>query len=149
MKFKNKIYLTYEDVLSMVKQLEYDVSKWRPDLIVGLKRGGCVPALHLSHALDRPLEIITWQTRDGGDTEHSGAIEEVLNDGGTVVFVDDINDSGRTLNEVLFHYEAFIDDKTKIRTAVLVEKTSSSFRTDSKALRIDDERWLVFPWEKD
>ena len=150
MKFKNKIYLDYTDVLSMVKQLEYDVSKWRPDIIVGIARGGCVPALHLSHALDRPLELITWQTRDGNETTYSGPIEEAIQQGKTVVFVDDINDSGRTLNEVVKEHSRFAKDPAKqIKTAVLVEKPNSNWVCDSKALRIDDQRWCVFPWEKD
>lgn len=151
MKFKNKIYLTYDvDVLSMVKQLEYDVSKWRPDLVVGIARGGVVPALHLSHALDRPMETIIWQTRDGGTTTYSGIIEEIIQEGKTVVFVDDINDSGRTLDEVVKEYSAMAQDPAKqIKTAVLVEKPNTRFIADSKALRIDDPRWIVFPWEKD
>ena len=151
MKFKNKIYLTYDvDVLSMVKQLEYDVSKWRPDLVVGIKRGGVVPALHLSHSLDRPMEVITWQTRDGEETEVNDVIMDQIISGKTVVFVDDINDSGRTLSEVVKAYSRWADNPAKqIKTAVLVEKPNVNFIADSKALRIDDPRWIVFPWEKD
>lgn len=150
MKFKNKIYLTYEDILSMVKQLEYDVSKWRPDIIVGIQRGGVVPALHLSHALDRPMEVIIWQTRDGNETTYSGIIEEAVMEGKTVVFVDDINDTGRTLDEVVREYSTHAKDPAKqIKTAVLVEKPNSRFVADSKALRIDDPRWIIYPWEKD
>lgn len=149
MKFKNKIYLTYEDVLSMVKQLEYDTSKWRPDLIVGLKRGGLVPAVHLSHALERPLEVLCWQTRDGDETHVNQVVLDALNDGKTVVFVDDINDSGKTLTDVVTTYEKRTSGQGVIKTAVLVEKVSSEFRTDSVALRIDDPRWMIYPWEKD
>ena len=96
MKFKSKIYLTYEDTLSMMKNLEYEVSKMRPDLIVGIARGGLLPALHLSHALDVPLECMHWSTRDSGLTSYSGIVDEEIQSGKTVVFVDDINDSGKT-----------------------------------------------------
>tara|TARA_B110000908_G_scaffold85182_1_gene101799 strand:+ start:6376 stop:6825 length:450 start_codon:yes stop_codon:yes gene_type:complete len=149
MKFKSKIYLSYDDVLSMVKQLEYDVSKMRPDIVVGIQRGGVVPALHLSHALDRPMEVVVWQTRDGIDTTMSDAVYEALDRGNVVLFVDDINDSGRTLQEIIQACNLKGDYNHLIKTAVLVEKTSSIHKADSKALRIDDERWIVFPWEKD
>jgi hypoxanthine phosphoribosyltransferase len=58
MKFKNKIYLDYSDVLSMCHNLEDIASKLKPDLIVGIVRGGLLPALHLSHALERPMETV-------------------------------------------------------------------------------------------
>jgi len=151
MKFKEKIYLTYDDVLSMMKNLEYEVSRMRPDLIVGIARGGLLPALHLSHALDVPLECMEWSTRDSGMQTFSGIVEEELNDGKTVVFVDDINDSGLTMNQIVeqYTYNPNFVTRPHMRFVSLVEKVGSNFETDARALRIDDERWFVFPWEKD
>ena len=36
MKFKSKIYLNYEDIMSMCHNITYDVSKIKPDIIVVL-----------------------------------------------------------------------------------------------------------------
>jgi hypoxanthine phosphoribosyltransferase len=135
MKFKEKIYLTYDDTLSMMKNLEYEVSKMRPDLI----------ALHLSHALDVPLECMHWSTRDSGMQTYSGPVEEELQAGRTVVFVDDINDTGLTFYQIKMEY----GNEGTSKFVSLIEKTSSKFKTDARALRMDDERWIVFPWEKD
>ena len=146
MKFKNKIYLDYADVLSMVKQMEYDVSKWRPDIIVGIQRGGVVPALHLSHALDRPMEVIIWQTRDGNETTYSGIIEEAIEEGKTVVFVDDINDTGTTFEQISNVYDP--NGMEQVYMMALVERASSNFSSDGVCLRVDDQRWVVFPGEQ-
>lgn len=151
MKFKEKIYLGYDDVLSMCKNLEYEVSKIKPDLIVGIARGGLLPALHLSHALDVPMECMHWSTRDSGMQTFSGIIEEELNDQRTVVFVDDINDSGLTMNQIVdqYTYNPNFDTRPHMKFVSLVEKVGSTFETDACSLRIDDPRWIVFPWEKD
>lgn len=142
MKFKSKIYLTYDDILSMTKNLEYEVSKVKPDLIVGIARGGLVPALHLSHSLDVPMEFIRWKTRESEEREFNSYIADMINQQRTVVFVDDINDSGRTFREIREMYRGGV-------YVALLEKTTSTFNSDIKILRMDDERWIVFPWEKD
>lgn len=142
MKFKAKIYLEYDDILSMCHNLEHDVSKMHPDLIVGITRGGLLPALHLSHALNIPMTVIQWQTRDSNINEVKPSIVEALKEKKTVVFVDDINDTGKTFKGIKNSYQGG-------KYVSLVERTSTMFKTDAKSLRFDDARWIVFPWEKD
>lgn len=144
MKLKNRIILNYEDVLTMCHHLAYNLVTRKPDLIVGVKRGGVVPALHLSHELDKPMEVITWQTRDVQVQEHNQVIKDAISDGKTVVFVDDINDTGTTIKQLRDAY----GDHKNVLFATLVEKVASAQYTDVTALRIDDPRWVVFPWEK-
>ena len=148
MKFKANIHLTYEDVSSMCKDLEYHVSKLKPSLIVGITRGGLLPALHLSHSLNIPMETIYWSTRDAQRQEYNTVVGQDLVKGHTVVFVDDINDSGVTFAQVSSAYSRRDADRSEqVKCVSLVEKVSSSFTTHASALRIDDPRWIVFPWE--
>ena len=142
MKFKAKIYFEYDDILSMCQNLEHDVSKIRPDLIVGVTRGGLLPAVHLSHALSVPMVTLQWSTRDDPTTELNTDIEKAINEGKTVVFVDDINDTGRTFKEIKEQYKGG-------KYVALAERHGTVFKTDARSLRIDDQRWIVFPWEKD
>jgi hypoxanthine phosphoribosyltransferase len=145
--FDYKIFLDYSDVVSLTNKLIEDADNFKPDMIVGMGRGGFVPAVHLSHALGVPLEPMMWQTRDGGVQCFSGPVEEDLMDGKRVVFVDDINDSGRTFKEVMDEYSRDGKYDDQIKTLCLVEKVSSSFRCSSAGIRLDDPRWIVFPWE--
>lgn len=143
---KDKIHLSYDDVETMCGDLARRV---RGDLIVGIKRGGVVPALHLSHALDLPMEVITWQTRDGVTQEADNQIvKDAVLAGKTVVFVDDINDSGRTMYEVIHAYGWSICENPDVVFASLVEKTSTKERSHVTSLSINDLKWVVFPWEE-
>lgn len=145
MQFKSKIYISYDDVQSMCQYLEDEVARFKPDVIVGIVRGGLLPALHFSHALDRPLITIQWQTRDGAVKQLDNALVDMIKSGRHVVFVDDINDSGTTFAQIAENYGR----PSNVRFVSLIEKVSSEYPSDNSALKIDDERWIVYPWEKD
>ena len=188
MKFKSKIYLDYDDIKSMNQNLVHDVSKFKPDVIVGITRGGLLPALHLSHHLDRPLQTITWQTRyinkcehdkqlqekidagtrvvlvdsyhalhssyqldrplqtrDVNKCEHDKKLQNLIDTGSRVVFVDDINDTGRTFSEIS---KAYHGARSNVMFISLVQKLETTHPATA-ALTLSDDRWIVFPWEKD
>ena len=145
MKFKNKIYLDYDDIESMNQNLVHDVSKFKPDIIVGITRGGLLPALHLSHHLDRPLQTIIWQTRDVNKCERDKQLQEKIDTGSRVVFVDDINDTGRTFSEIS---KAYHGARSNVMFISLVQKLETTHPATA-ALTLNDDRWIVFPWEKD
>ena len=62
----NKVY--YKD--STVRAWVHDIIRamnadgWKPDYIVGLTRGGLVPAAMLSHYLEVPMETLKVSLRD-------------------------------------------------------------------------------------
>ena len=121
--------------------------KWDPDVIIAIARGGCVPGVYLSHLLSKPLEIITWQTRDGCTKQ----VPNISNDK-QVLIVDDINDSGLTFNQILnsLNFETELERKRmkkNIKTAALWERNSSKFSVDIKPNKIDTKDWIIFPWE--
>lgn len=142
---KRAIHLSYDDVHMMCDDLARRI---RCDLIVGIKRGGVVPALHLSHALQLPMEVISWQTRDGvAQDADNQVVKDAVLAGKTVVFVDDINDSGRTMNEVIHAYGWSICENPDVVFASLVEKSFTKEHSHIASLRIEDDRWIIFPWE--
>lgn len=134
-------------------------SGWTPDLIVGIVRGGSVPAVFLSHKLKIPVQMVHWNTRD--DTrwgnEHNCWIPEEMYSGLQVLVVDDIVDGGDTIRELVQDWlEATggLDDNIKIidnlRVAALIYNTSQDVTVDFYHRTIDrevDKRWVVFPWE--
>ena len=109
-----------------------------PTCIVGLARGGLPLAVCLSHKFGVPMIPVTFQTRDGDKSEWI----KVPQDG---LVVDDINDSGETL-------DSFMAGQHKsVRTAVLINKPSSRYNVDYAAYTAqssDDDVWYQFPWEK-
>lgn len=125
-------------------------SNWIPDYIVGVKRGGLIPAIKLSHIFNKPLIMMSCQLRDGKDKEvRLYEVEEIPKDK-KVLIVDDICDSGITMSQIIlkFYTNGFSIDN--IKTCSLVYNTSQNFIVDYYAQEIDrnnDKRWIIFPWE--
>jgi uncharacterized protein len=115
-------------------------SPWVPEHIIGLARGGLPLAVALSHKFDIPMTAVHWQTRDG-------AVQQVVNCPENSLVVDDINDSGLTL-------QSFMSVKAQrpksMRTAVLINKSESVYDPDYTAWDspYDSDVWFEFPWEK-
>ena len=110
---------------STVEDLVVDLSKKIPKdikFIYGLKRGGLIPAVMLSH--------ITGITMVN-DCSSYGAWQ--------VLIVDDICDSGKTLQE----YKEYT-------TAVLHHKPHTSCFTPTIYANLHKgDEWIIYPWERD
>jgi len=107
--------------------------------IVAIGRGGFIPGVQLSHHLGIHFTPLMWQTRDGNIAQHHIAAR------GRALIVDDINDSGKTLDD-LTSTCTWLDGYS---VAVQITKTSSIFKTvDFYAELGDDDVWYEFPWEQ-
>ena len=127
-------------IASTIKQEE-----WRPEVIVGLTRGGLVPAVMLSHALNIRMMPLHWATRDfvGYDSL------EILRPFRNVLIVDDICDTGRSINTLLYSLN-IVAPLTKVRTAMLVLKHTQSYRPNYHWFNVyeaDKDAWVEFYWE--
>ena len=124
---------------------------WRPDHIVGIGRGGLVPGAYLSHRTGISLLSVDHSSGLFGFAEQLLAyLAEATQAGKHILLVDDINDSGKTIEALR---ATFIDcggDPARLRVAVLIDNIVSRARVDYRARTIDrtrDKSWFVFPWE--
>jgi len=125
----NKLWYTWADIErmchSLVNQMYGD--GWRPDYIVGITRGGNVPATILSNMLDIPADSLQVSFRDNGmasnesncimaeDAFGYGALEDgsaapayygsVPEKRKNILLIDDINDTGRTFQWIMQDWE--------------------------------------------
>ena len=137
----------------------FGVTPWEPDVIVSINRGGLVPGVYLSHALDIPHVPIHYQTRDADDTfaghdKSSWSMPykpKSLNSDMNVLLVDDINDSGKTFTDIMKHWERSnlgdVPITKRIKTCALIERYNSTFTVDFSPHPLDIDDWIVFPWE--
>lgn len=140
--------LFLRDVEAVASAIE--AAGWRPDFLVGIGRGGLVPAAYLSHRIDVPLLSVDHSSRIAGFADELLVkLARLLGDGRRILFVDDINDSGSTiayLRDAILR-QAPGDD---LRFAVLIDNSRSISRVEYHARTIDrsiDKDWFVFPWE--
>jgi len=157
---KNKVFYTWRDVESMTLDLirAIDASEWRPDYVVGLTRGGLHSANLISQWYNIPMETLGVKLRDHVSTESNAWMaEDGLQTGKKILIVDDINDSGATINWIKddWHSSVYKGNKeawgNNIRFATLVDNSASDADVDYSCVSInkldDPDIWIVFPWE--
>lgn len=144
-------HFTHDALVDGVHAIAKAAADWSPSLLVGVGRGGLAPAVYLSHRMTLPMVSIDHSTRIAQFGEELVAVlAERTRDGDRLLFVEDINDSGRTIGELrglLADQGALADN---IRFAVLLDNTRSEQRVDYAFRTIDrsvNKDWFVFPWE--
>jgi hypoxanthine phosphoribosyltransferase len=124
---------------------------WTPDFIIGIGRGGLVPAVFLSHATGLPMLSVDFssQVEDFAETPLIRLAKRTI-DGERLLFLDDINDSGRTITHLRRALAEAGAVDGAVRFAMLIDNQSSAERIDYSARQIDrtvTKDWFVFPWE--
>jgi hypoxanthine phosphoribosyltransferase len=118
-----KTHISFEEVNLLVEKIVKKVKDKPLKNVYGHPRGGLVPAVMLSHKLGLPLIL---------------NLEEVNKN---TLFVEEIIDSGKTLLEL----------ENKLNGALVVcmtKRYTSKFEPFYFAKLIEDDSWLVFPWEE-
>ena len=159
-----KIYYTWQDVENqtqeILRQLQRDA--WMPDYVVGLTRGGLVPANLISQYLEIPMETLKVSLRDdNSQPENNLWMSEDAFEQKRILIVDDINDSGATLNWIKEDWQSSnLPNNPKwqeiwgntVRVATLVdnESSASELTVSYSAVglnKAEEDCWIVFPWE--
>lgn len=141
----DEIYLTWGEFDKAALEIADTIrlSKFNPELIIGIPRGGLVLAVKLSHLLNIPLEISTEPN-----------IYKKVRDQ-RVLLVDDISDTGKELTYQLAKYKLYHTHINEtLRLVTLYEREGTVVPVDFKyrhlnaTLDSDDYKWIHFPWEK-
>ncbi len=107
--------------------------------------------MFLSHRMGLPLVSIDHSTRIAQFGEELvSVLARRTRDGDRLLFVEDINDSGKTIGEIRAALAGEDAIASRIRFAVLLDNLRSSQQVDYRSRRIDrsiDKDWFVFPWE--
>lgn len=137
------------------------LKRWRPDHIVGVLRGGIIPAVYLSHWFNCNMSAINWSTRDGkvvGDDGIKIAVN-LLADNKKVLLVDDICDTGSTLEQIVDEISKKLTKskrekmtKNNLKIACLHHNIGQDlYDPDFYQIEInkdEDPRWIKYPWER-
>ena len=142
-----------DGIQNIAKQIKE--SGFAPDYLVGIVRGGSVPAVYLSHKLKIPVVMVAWNTRDNTEfgTDSVTWIPEDLLAGKRVIIVDDIVDGGQTIKELLEDWQKSVlapVPHENVRIAAMWYNTAQDVAVDFYHKTIDrdsDSRWIVFDWE--
>ncbi|MCJ2183468.1 phosphoribosyltransferase domain-containing protein [Novosphingobium sp. 1949] len=143
----------YEDFLAKVRVLSRKVAEsgWMPDFVIGIGRGGLVPGCYISHQLEVPMLSIDHSSKIPGFADELLAkVAAMSGEGKKLLFIDDINDSGGTIEYLRARLDEGGCNRETTRFAVVINNIASKASVDLWADTIDrteDKRWFVFPWE--
>ena len=157
-----KVYYSWSQVegacLDIARQMS--VHDWKPDYIVGITRGGLVPANLLSQYTGIKMYTLNVSLRDGDGGESNLWMAEDAFNNKKILIVDDINDTGATVNWIKQDWPSgcFPDNEKwnhvwgdNVRFAVLTHNQSSEFKDPDYNVwtvnKAEDDCWLVYPWE--
>ncbi|MGC9324907.1 MAG: phosphoribosyltransferase [Desulfomonilia bacterium] len=151
--FPQALRISWEEVEELLWKMYLDLkaSTFHPDIVIGVARGGLVPARILADYLQEKyictFQMGHWES-DTRLTERPMLVfplPEVDLSQKKVLVVDDISDEGGTMQEVVNYLSPKVGE---IRTAVLVSKADSRFMADFCSRIMRQWRWVLFPWSK-
>jgi hypoxanthine phosphoribosyltransferase len=160
MKKQNLSWQQIEDCCIQLAREIYK-SNFKIDYIVGLSRGGTIPATMLSHFLNVKMQTLDISLRDKMMQTMSNAwiAEDAFARKLNILIVDDINDTGATFNHIKYDWEISclnhdaLWDKVwhhNVKFASLITKSTSAVQSDFTAIEVnalDNDIWYNFPWE--
>lgn len=146
----NQVDLSWYDITVSAKSLTHTSNPTRSlstegvDAIVGIYRGGIIPATMLSHQLRLTMFIIDSSSRRQNssslvfpypfDSEHHK----------NLLVVDDLTDTGYTLQKI----KAELSKRHNVTTATIIHKPESVFTPDyTNHVLPPESGWVNFPWE--
>jgi uncharacterized protein len=135
----DKLHIDWMDVDALCLDMANDARQLGITKVVGITRGGLIPGVIMSHLLNVPFEAVTWQTRDGLIQDVEAIVD---NNFSTTLFVDDICDSGITMEDV-----ARLAPDAK-RAVMLNKRRDMGIDIVGTEL-YNVEEWVVHPWESE
>ena len=174
-----KIYYNWNQVMGAVVDIARQLQKdsWKPDYIVGITRGGLVPATLLSQFMEVKMHTLNVSLRDGNESESNlwmaedafGYVGTAVRDyehipydasiAKNILVVDDINDQGSTIAWIKNDWQQSClpnSDRwdyvwgSNVRFATLTNNLSSKEEVDYSVWEVnkaEEDCWLVYPWE--
>lgn len=141
--------LNWDSTIAHCEELAAKIKDFRPQMIIGLSRGGLVPARIMSDMLDvREVGIlgVTFYKAMGKATDFPRITQELTMDlaGLRVLIVDDVADTGRSLMVAKDYLQR--KGAKEIRIATIHYKPNSVFKPDYFVA--STTAWIVYPWER-
>ena len=120
-----------------------DDGAWRA--VVAITRGGMAPAMIVSRELDiRTVDTISIKSYDHQTQSDASVLKmpdrEMMTDGTGILIIDDLVDSGKTLEIVRKMYP-------NAHFATVYAKPKGRPQVDTFITEVSQDTWIFFPWD--
>lgn len=146
-----KKYLSWDDFDDLVQELHRVIERagYRPDVIIGVARGGLVPLAILAELIGtKNVAVISARSYDGTDRGELAVTawpELDLHDK-SVLLLDEITDTGATFRQLATEVQKKYQPK-EIKTAVVTVNTAHC-KQKPDFFVMETDVWVVFPWQE-
>jgi len=144
-----KYYYRYHEFMKDLDKLTPQIKEFSPDTLLAVARGGMTIGHFLAERLDMrdvyTLNAISYENEKKIGKPRIFNIPDLKNKK-RVLLLDDISDSGETLEEVIKTLKAKYPD-TEFKTLTLFFKEHTKVIPDIVLHKTD--KWIVFFWDKD
>ena len=150
------LWVSWDEYHRLIERLALKVyeSGWKFDQVLCLARGGVRPGDVFSRIFDVPLAILSTSSY----REEAGTVRGDLDIAkymtmtkgplaGKILLVDDLADSGVTLDKVTRHLSENFSGVTEVKSAVIWLKGCSSIRPDYYRDELPHNPWIHQPFE--
>jgi len=145
--------VSWKEIGNQCRKLSMLIKKnYKPEIIIGIIRGGLIPSRLLSDYLNVKFittirtEFYNKMERDENGPEITQSLpKEVKIENKRVLLVDDVSDSGYSL-KCAVDYLNNLNPK-EIKTATLHLKPDSKFKPNYYIE--ETNKWIIYPWEKE
>jgi hypoxanthine phosphoribosyltransferase len=150
------LWVSWDEYNRLVERLALKVyeSGWKFDQVLCLARGGVRPGDVFSRIFDVPLAILSTSSyrEEAGTVRGDLDIAKYMTMtkgplGGKILLVDDLADSGVTLDKVTRHLSENFAGVTEVKSAVIWLKGCSSIRPDFFLEELPHNPWIHQPFE--
>jgi hypoxanthine phosphoribosyltransferase len=151
------LWVSWDEYHRAIEKLALQVheSGWKFDQVLCLARGGLRPGDIFSRIFDVPLAILSTSSyrEDAGTVRGDLDIARYITMtkgalAGKVLLVDDLVDSGVTLEKVQHHLKENFPEVTEIKSAVIWCKGCSSIKPDFYLEHLPTNPWIHQPFEE-
>lgn len=160
----NRLIINNTEYKGLVNDICRDIAigDWTPDYIVGITRGGLLPAVMISQYFNIKMNSLDISLRDGGDCVTNCGMAEDAYRGKNILVVDDINDTGATINWIIKDWPSVcFPGETQwesvwgsnVRFAVVVDNLASKSNVKMNYVgmevnKAENDVWIEFPYEE-
>lgn len=123
------------------------------DYIVGVGRGGLIPAAMTAYRLGKKVLAFNINTYSNQEKKRTYEIYQTFDniackaDGASFLVVDDICDTGHTFDVMRGYFSE--DKKFRFTFSSVLVKQGSEDKVDYYSLVVPSNIWIDFPWEKE
>ncbi len=143
--------LSWNRIYQMARRLALKIRQagFQPDVVVAIARGGYIPARILCDFMDI-FNLTSIRVEHYTAGAHKKQFARISSPLGMdvrdmkVLVVDDVSDTGDTLELALDHIKSFSPEEVKVAT--LDHKKVSTIEPDFYARKVVNWRWIIYPW---